>query len=308
MSANFYMMMGLPASGKSTIANTLSNELIVHSSDALRKELYGNENNQENNNEIFLELHKRIKEDLRKGRNVVYDATNISKKRRKAFLQELKHIECTKFCICMMKPYKDCLKDNAERDRVVPVDVIKNMYINWCPPDYSEGFDYIEIVYPSSSNLYGYNLTELFNNTNGIDNFNQENKHHKLTLGGHCRKALSDVFIKYPDRTDLHIAALLHDCGKPFVKTKVNAKGIDDGDSHYYQHHCVSAYDSFFYTKNLGLDTDSQIYIANLIYFHMHPYRNWAQTTSQQRRFKIQFGEEMFRDIMILHEADVAAH
>lgn len=94
----FTMLCGLPGSGKSTYAKKLSQETksIVCSSDAIREELCGDENLQENNEDVFKILHKRIKENLKIGNNVVYDATNINSKRRRAFLSELKRIECVK--------------------------------------------------------------------------------------------------------------------------------------------------------------------------------------------------------------------
>ena len=84
----FVMMVGLPASGKSTYVKELAEEMraVICSSDAIRKELCGDENSQDNNEEVFKLLHSRIKECLKKGVNVIYDATNINSKRRRAFL------------------------------------------------------------------------------------------------------------------------------------------------------------------------------------------------------------------------------
>ena len=87
----FLMLVGLPGSGKSTYIKKYFNQnLRVHSSDAIRAELSGDENNQNINAKVFEVLHNRVKEDLRNGISCVYDATNISYKRRKAFLDELK--------------------------------------------------------------------------------------------------------------------------------------------------------------------------------------------------------------------------
>ena len=52
----FYMLVGLPGSGKSTIAQKLNCK--VFSSDSLRKELWGNENTQGDNSQLFNELLK----------------------------------------------------------------------------------------------------------------------------------------------------------------------------------------------------------------------------------------------------------
>ena len=65
------MMCGLVASGKSTKAQEFAKEynVAVFSSDELRKELYNNENCQDHNNELFVELHRRIKNCLKYGKN-----------------------------------------------------------------------------------------------------------------------------------------------------------------------------------------------------------------------------------------------
>lgn len=93
----FIMLVGLPASGKSTYAEVLKEQgYSVHSSDAIREELTGDVNSQDKNTDVFSVLHKRIKNDLENGISCVYDATNVSMKRRKAFLEEIRKLECTK--------------------------------------------------------------------------------------------------------------------------------------------------------------------------------------------------------------------
>lgn len=308
------MMMGLPGAGKSTYAKNIilvDGKPKIHSSDKLREELYGNEDTQEHNNDLFVELHRRIKEDLRNGIDVIYDATNINKKRRKAFLAELKNIPCHHVCVLVMTPYDRCIQLNNSRKRKVPEDVIKRMVMNWQPPEYSEGWDNIIFVFNKDKDEPKsiWDLRTLFEGDCGIDNFPQENKHHQLTLGEHCRKT-ADYIIENHGDVRLQMAALLHDEGKILTKSKskLNLNGEDDGDYHYYQHHCVGAYDSMFYTEYMGFDKDDMIYISNLIYYHMHPYMSWNQSKSAERRAEIQMGENMFKDIMLLHEADLAAH
>ena len=55
----FTMMVGLPGSGKSTYAEKLSKErsAIICSSDKVREDLYGDENSQSNNDEVFKLLY-----------------------------------------------------------------------------------------------------------------------------------------------------------------------------------------------------------------------------------------------------------
>ena len=84
MSSKLITLVGLAGSGKSTYAKTLSDKYgyKIHSSDALRKEMFGDENanSREQNERMFAELHRRIKDDLKNGINVIYDATNINKR------------------------------------------------------------------------------------------------------------------------------------------------------------------------------------------------------------------------------------
>ena len=317
---NMYMMIGLPGSGKSVYAKLIYNQypsdaIAIHSSDDLREELYGDVNNQENNTDLFVELHKRIKTDLKNGKSVIYDATNISKKRRIAFLQELKNIPCVKIAICMMTPFEKCLGFNSIRKRVVPENVIKKMYMNWCPPYYHEGFDYIFCKYYSDNIINHMTATNLSKKRydigrffEKIDNFNQDNEHHRLTLGEHCSEAYIYLLKNHAEKV-LRVAGLLHDIGKVFTKTYLNAKGKYDGNCHYYNHENVGAYDSMFFTENnYDFTNNERLYIANLIYYHMRPYLSWKQSEKAKKRDMNIIGEKMFNDVVLLHNADVAAH
>ena len=91
----FLMLMGISSSGKSTLAQTMAAKCNykVFSSDALREELFGDENDQTHNSEVFEELHRRILKALDAGENCVYDATNLNRKRRIQFLERLKKYE-----------------------------------------------------------------------------------------------------------------------------------------------------------------------------------------------------------------------
>ena len=105
------MMVGLPASGKSTFAESLvltesnnNSKYVVHSSDKLREELYGNASIQGDNNKLFSELHRRIKDDLRKGISAI-----------KTVLLWLLNIELVSIAMnigsekCHPKLYKECI-------------------------------------------------------------------------------------------------------------------------------------------------------------------------------------------------------
>ena len=310
----FVMMVGLPGSGKSTCSKNITivdtngeeHKPTIQSSDALRAELLGDECDQKHNQEVFVELHKRIKADLRGGKDVVYDATNINKKRRAAFVNELRGIKCAKVCVCVMTPYETCLKFNSHRDRNVPENAIRNTYMHWTPPHKSEGFDKVIPVFTYDiEQTKSYDIANLINRLSTIDH---ENKHHSLTVGNHCAQAAAYILEHSPDNRNLKMASLLHDIGKEFTKTYINSKGENDGQAHYYQHQCVGAYDSMFYLNKAGFKNEDTLYVSNLIYYHMHPYMHWRQSQKLADRNKRMMGEKMFYDIELLHKADVYAH
>lgn len=309
------MLAGLPGSGKSTVAESIhtsgDNEKykpVIHSSDGLRKELFGDEATQGDNNKLFTELHKRIKADLIAGKDVIYDATNINKKLRRQFLNELRNISCTPICLCVMTSYETCLKNNEKRERKVPVEVIKRMQMNWQPPHYNEGFREIKYIFSNLDDEYAdkFTIRDFFKVANDFD---QENSHHALSLGEHCTKAATYIQEHCPDNFPLLIATMLHDNGKLHTKTRTNAKGIEDGNCHYYQHHCVGAYNILFYLHYANQFTEEDFtYISNLIYYHMHPYCQWKQSEKALNKDKTILGDKLFKDIMLLHDADLYAH
>ena len=309
-----FVLCGLPASGKSTYAKELANkyDANIHASDSIREELSGDINNQNINDLVFKTLHRRVKDDLANGKNCIYDATNINYKRRMAFLQELNKIPCEKICILMATPYEECLKNNANRERKVPEEVIERMYRHFDVPDIFEGWRDIQIVYaPNSEGKYGspYAWIENYND------YNQENTHHCLTLGEHCLKAYNYIKTKSKDKTisfypnELEMATLLHDCGKPFCKTFTNNKGKATEQAHYYNHERCGAYDSLFYDYSNYNSGIIPLYIAILIRLHMMPYF-WEKDNNEKmkNKYRNMWGYILYDDIMLLHEADKNAH
>ena len=150
MNPTFIMMIGLPYSGKSYYAEKLSKEYgaVIHSSDAIRAEILGDVQDQNNNGKVFEVLHRRVYDDLSNGKSVVYDATNINYKRRMDAIQRLKRIPCEKVCYLMATPFSECVERSKCRERVVPYEVLERMYKSIWIPQYYEGWDRIEIVYP----------------------------------------------------------------------------------------------------------------------------------------------------------------
>jgi predicted kinase len=296
------MMVGLPASGKSTKAKELAEKTnsIILSSDLLREKLFGDINNQDGNDIIFDTLHKLIKHYLSKDVSVIYDATNINYKQRMELLKELRSIDCYKECVLVATPYEKCLQQNRKRERQVPKYVIDRMYKNFYIPQYYEGWDNIQII--NNSEGYVFDIDELFNGENGLNYISQDNPHHTLTIGKHCSQS-AFLCEEYGGNQLLCMASLLHDIGKKFTKEFKNAKGEDTEIAHYFQHHLVSAYDSLFYYKDM--DLEDKLKTANYIQWHMQPF--FIETEKAKNKFIKLVGREFYDDIMIMHEADINA-
>ena len=301
----FIMMCGLVASGKSYKAKELAKDYdaTIFSSDDLREELFGDVNNQEYNQEVFVELHRRIKECLRGDKSAIMDSTNISYKRRLAFLQELKNIPCEKICVLMATPYEECLRRNAERERKVPEYAIEKMYRQFDPPYWYEGWTEIQIEFSDDS----YRNISTIDWLNSVNDFDQNNSHHSLTLGEHSEKTLDYIFNIVGGIDDHSIilrgAALLHDNGKCFTKTFKNSKGEITDQAHYYAHEHVGSYNSLFYRMCCN-----SLDVAVIIRWHMQPYF-WERDNNEKlhNKYRKLWGEDLYHDIMKIHEADKAA-
>jgi hypothetical protein len=198
----------------------------------------------------------------------------------------------------MAIPYEQCLKNNISRDRVVPEEVIKRMYMNFNIPYWYEGWNEIRIVGEVNKK---YNVDEM---VNMLIEYDQGNSHHTLTLGEHlwtaydyyCRNYMFD----YCDSVNT-IATVLHDISKPFCRTSINCHGVNDGEIHYYNHQYVSAYDSLFINH-----LHDKLDVAIRIMWHMQPYFIKEQKTLN--KYRKLWGEKLYKDIMRLHEADKNAH
>lgn len=322
----FYMLVGLPASGKSTLAETLStylNDVIILSSDKARVMLYNDINDQTHNQEVFDFLHKCTFDNLSSGKSVIFDATNISYKKRTLLLNEINnvhHIKCNKVCYLIATPYENCLINNKNRDSIVPDDVIKKMYLNFDVPYYYEGWDDIRIIRPDDikyNNIFHWLVYTTY--------FDQKNHHYTLTLSEHCGMTAYHLMNNIKNDDMFFDIGFIHDCGKPFTQVFKDSKGNPTEEAHYYNHERVGAYDSLFFELdnhhsqtyrsptdlhyNVFTSDNDYLYRAALIRWHMIPYV-WEKDNNEKlkEKYKKLWGDKLYSDIMRLHEADKLAH
>ena len=293
------MLIGLPqpGCGKSTYAKNILKEdssVIIVSSDAIRKELYGSEEDQSHNQEVFNEVFKRTRAALANDLHVIVDSTNLSRKRRIAFLKQFNN--CEKRTTVFAIPFEVCCERNNSRERIVPQYAMDRMYHSFEPPHYAEGFDDIQIVGAGDVGLYIYKCEQENIETP------HDNSHHTFSCGVHCLEAERYIKDKYPNEDDLQMAARFHDVGKYKCKVFRNARGEPTEEAHYFSHENVSAYD--FIVHYFLMPPQRVIHIANLIANHMVFY---AGGQAMEKRRKL-YGEKFWSDLKKIHEADVAAH
>lgn len=264
------------------------------------KKFFGNVNDQSHNREVFEIMRKRTIETLKAGKDCVYNATNLSAKRRITFLKNIEKIpNVRKVVLLNVVPIDTVLRRNAERERHVPNEVIKRMLMSFEVPSLSEGWDAIY--------TYGYD-----NKSNYLENLLQnliteshDNPHHEYTVGNHMLAAESSYLATCAGapRLDLLLACRYHDVGKKICKTYHNTKGEITSTAHYYNHENVGAY-LFLAHSPLNIDTSMYLYVANLINHHMDYFKG----EKYLEKVAIRFGEKFMNDLAILHNADVSAH
>lgn len=305
-------LVGIPSSGKSTYAEKMKEEgYVIHASDALRIELYGNVNIFDKNGELFNELHKRIKADLIVGKNVVYDATGINRKKRMAFLQHIKSIDCVKDCVVLATPYNMCVQSDKKREKKVGSEVIKRMYFNFQFPMKQEGWDNIELIYHPDIDWTNpeYNMYAEMQN---LIKINQNNEHHKLTIGHHCYKVWR-LLKKELNKTnyDLVISGLIHDYGKKKCMSFENSRGEFGEFAHFYNHHNISTYDAMFYIEQElredGIDSTIKDPLQVLAYISEHMQIHLLKEEKSIKKYIEFVGQDFWNDLVLFNKADTIA-
>ena len=307
--ATLNIMIGMPGSGKSNYAKKclINDNTEYLSSDDIRIELYGFED-QTHNDVVFETMKKRTLNALREGKDVIYDATNLSKKRRSGIISEAHKLSAQINAYLCCTPINIILERNITRqERQLPWDKLVQMIQSIEPPMYYEGFDNIYLIDGGMYNdVYDYNnLLEKY------EDYCQFNPYHNETLSEHmiavAKKAeeLGANLKNDVDRNILWQAARYHDISKPYTKQFNCKKGYNT----YYGHEKVSTYMYMCHVRKQQIIdelnrvrlSDSSYQIGALILNHMEWYRREDMTPIK----------EMFNDddlyymLELLHEADL---
>lgn len=148
--SDLIMMIGAPASGKTTFAHKLAKKksnCIVLSSDEIRKSLYGDASVQGDGNLVFDILYRTAIDYLKQNYCVIVDATFCNKRNRIDAIERLRPYADKAIAEVMDIPYEECCRANMGRTRHVPEKVIEKMYNNLKknPPTHKEGFDVVHV-------------------------------------------------------------------------------------------------------------------------------------------------------------------
>lgn len=298
---NFIMLVGIPGCGKSTLTEKLASEgYAIHSSDAIRVEK--NMHDPKQSFLIFEIMHKRIKADMEAGKDIVYDATNLSRKNRKNYLDSIKkYTNYKKICYLFVVPVDVCQERNSHREGYakVPDYVYDRMLRAFEVPMMSEGWDEIvPILYDGEVHLDFGNL----------DEFSQNNRHHSLTLGEHMKAAAKYLEDKNAPQLLIDLARV-HDIGKFYTKKFENYKGEATEEAHYYGHENYGAYIYLImWLRDQDRSFEEALHIAQLINWHMAPFLRWGKSGKTLEKDKAILSEEFIEEINLFHEADAFAH
>lgn len=284
--AKFIMMIGIAGSGKSTKAQELAKEYNaeIFSSDAIRGEIYGDENCQNNPTAVFNILHERIHQALKADKNAIYDATNLSAKRRTAFL---KTVRAEKICYIVVATPEECITRQSMRERKVPAEAIWKQVKSFQAPWYNEGWDEIHLWNTNSviMNIRLYSYMSL----------NHDNPHHTLEVQQHMIEAYTNALLFDFDTLVCHVARY-HDIGKFYTKTFVNSHGEVTDIAHFYNHENVGAW--YWLCCQSGLCDQDKLRGAAIITWHMAPFNQ------DPDKLREKLGEQLYNDVISLHEVD----
>lgn len=145
-----HILCGIPGSGKSTISQRL-NDYVV-STDHLRKCLWGDESIIKYDKLIFDLSEKIISYMLKNNDPVIFDATNLTKARRSKLINLAKSFNAQVILHWVQCPLEIAIERNLQRERKVPIHIIKALYNSFQEPTLEEGLDKIKI-YNSDLNL-----------------------------------------------------------------------------------------------------------------------------------------------------------
>lgn len=274
------VLIGLPGSGKTSLAEKLAalDPGWVHLSlDRIAHELYGPEQAIEHS-VVFQHMFNQTAAALENGKNVIYDATNLSSKRRKSLLHRLERLDTQieTEAVIFLTPYHVLFERNDKRDNWerVPEKVMTRYIRSFEFPRRNEFFhqqSFMKLGIKESvrektdiQNLLSFdnisleevqNFYDSFPETQPficMDNYSAFSKHAWELVNLVKENALSHKELQV-----LYCTALLHEIGKAYVRKN---RPIAEDNFHGFEH--ASSYHAYPVLVELGFPPD---FIENVI-------------------------------------------
>lgn len=317
--STIHMLVGLPGSGKSHYAKELSKRqrAAVVATDAIRERLFGSDTIQKNAYLVFDEAYSEIGKALESGRNVIFDATNVSRDRRLKFLKRFRDVPVE--CHVLTTPHEVAAQRDQARKRRVGERILEKYAKSFEFPAAGEGFEKLHLVhFPSATGLRRGTLEQLLASRPDhgtlfaylsayphfctMLGFDQENPHHSKTLSEHTYAVLEYLNACYEGGhlLAMQLAALFHDIGKPFSKVWKASRGYYS----YYGHEHVSAAIAAHVLQELGYDEGFVLHVVHLVSFHMDILHGGDAGAS---RIYHLLGEDLLAELYFFAEADTFA-
>lgn len=130
MAGKLIMMVGVPGAGKTTVAKKVVDKGFHYlNADQIRAELYGSEGEQGDKEQVFGIFFERLEEALKQGQSIIIDNTNLNPRQREPILERAKRYGYLDVQLWFLDvPLSLCLARNQNRERVVPEEIVTNMY------------------------------------------------------------------------------------------------------------------------------------------------------------------------------------
>jgi len=145
--ARLILMIGLPGSGKSFLAQKLAEGDPSYrriSTDAIRGQLFGDEAFQGPWLKIWSRVREQFQEAIAHDAVAIYDATNARRRNRRDAIREVRRMGFESVSgLWVNSPLELCLDRNRKRSRRVPEAIVLKMHrqLTDAPPTLQDGFD-----------------------------------------------------------------------------------------------------------------------------------------------------------------------
>lgn len=132
------LLVGPSGAGKSTWITKYAGSSEVISLDQIREDVTGDAGDQHENTRVLHQARDRLKEALRKGRDVIWDATSLRRDSRSMLIQIARDygVHTTQVVFCA--PMNEIFRRNRQREKSIPTSALKRQFaaLEW--PDIHE--------------------------------------------------------------------------------------------------------------------------------------------------------------------------